>query len=224
MAKESWRESGTRRPGTMGIIEAINQIIIDFIVSTGYLGIFVAMFVEGIFTPIPSELIMPFAGYLASTGHFFLPLVIVVGSLGAVCGSSVAYGIARLVGRPVVKRYGRFIFLDDKKVDRADAWFKRWGNWGILIGHALPGIRSVISFPAGIFKMDFKRFVIFTFLGALIWNTVLVSAGYLLGELYIGFWKALEGWDIVILAAAILGVAGYLLYQRKKAGEETGSQ
>jgi membrane protein DedA with SNARE-associated domain len=184
------------------------------------------MFVEGIFTPIPSELIMPFAGYLASTGHFFFPLVIVVGSLGAACGSSVAYGLARLVGRPVVERYGRFIFLDDKKVDRADAWFKRWGNWGILIGHALPGIRSVISFPAGIFKMDFKRFVIFTFLGALIWNTVLVSAGYLLGELYISFWKALEGWDIVILAAAILGVAGYLLYQGKKAGwrRENGSQ
>ncbi len=204
----------------MGIIEAINQIIIDFIASSGYLGIFLAMFVEGIFTPLPSELIMPFAGYLASTGRFYFPLVILVGSLGAACGSSVAYGIARAVGRPIVERYGRFIFLDAKKVDKADAWFRRWGNWGILIGHALPGVRSVISFPAGIFKMDLKRFVLFTFCGALIWNTVLVSAGYLLGEFYIEFGKALEGWDIIILVLAVAGVAGYILYQRRKSKKE----
>lgn len=208
----------------MGIIEAINQIIIDFILSTGYLGIFMAMFVEGIFTPIPSELIMPFAGYLASTGQFFFPLVIVVGSLGATAGSSVAYAIARAVGRPIVERYGRYIFLDAKKVDKADAWFRRWGNWGILIGHAIPGVRSVISFPAGIFKMDFKRFALFTFCGAMIWNTVLVSAGYLLGEFYIKFWQAFEGWDIVILAIALASVAGYLLYQRRAARTEKSAQ
>ncbi len=201
----------------MGIIEAINQIIIDFILSTGYLGIFLAMFVEGILTPIPSELIMPFAGYLASTGQFFLPLVILVGSFGAVCGSSVAYGSARAVGRPIVERYGRIFFLDSKKVDKADAWFKRWGNWGILIGHAIPGIRSVISFPAGIFKMDFKRFVLYTFFGALIWNTVLASVGYMLGELYIQLWKALDGWDIIILLLAGAGLVGYILYQRRLA-------
>jgi membrane protein DedA with SNARE-associated domain len=144
----------------------------------------------------------------------------VVGSLGAACGSSVAYGVARAVGRPIVERYGRLISLDTKKVDKADAWFKRWGNWGILIGHAIPGLRSIISFPAGIFKMDFKRFVLFTFLGAMIWNTVLVSAGYLLGEYYIEFGKAFEGWDLVIIAIAITGVAGYILYQRRKVKRE----
>ena len=204
----------------MGIIEAINQIIIEFIATTGYPGIFLAMFVEGIFTPLPSELIMPFAGYLASTGRFSLPIVIVIGSVGAACGSAVAYGIARAVGRPIVERYGRFIFLDARKVDKADAWFKRWGNWGILLGHAIPGVRSVISFPAGIFRMDFKRFVLFTFIGALIWNTVLVTVGYLLGELYIEFWKAFGGWDIIILVIAAAVVVGYLLYQRREARRE----
>jgi membrane protein DedA with SNARE-associated domain len=199
----------------MGIIDTMNQFIIDFISSSGYLGIFFAMFIEGIITPIPSELIMPFAGYLASTGEFYLPFVILAGTIGATMGSTVAYGIARAVGRPLVERYGRFIFLDQKKVDKADAWFKKWGSWGILIGHAIPGIRSVISFPAGIFKMDFKKFVLFTFLGALIWNTVLASAGYLLGEYYIQFWKALDGWDIIILAVAIVGLIIYLLWQRK---------
>ncbi|MCU0861831.1 MAG: DedA family protein [Methanomassiliicoccales archaeon] len=205
----------------MGIIETINQMIIDFISTAGYPGIFLAMFIEGILTPIPSELIMPFAGYLASTGHFSLPLVILVGSLGAVCGSTIAYGIARMVGRPIVERYGRYIFLDAKKVDKADAWFKKWGSWGILLGHAVPGIRSVISFPAGIFKMDIKLFVLFTFLGALIWNTVLASAGYLLGDLYLELMKALDGWDLIILALACLVLAAYLLYRKHQNAEDS---
>jgi membrane protein DedA with SNARE-associated domain len=201
----------------MGIIETLNQIVIDFISSSGYLGIFFAMFVEGIITPIPSELIMPFAGYLASTGRFSLPLVILSGTLGATLGSTLAYGIARIVGRPLVDKYGRYIFLDQKKVDKADDWFKKWGSWGILIGHAIPGIRSIISFPAGIFKMDLKRFVLFTFFGALIWNTVLSSAGYLLGEYYIEFWKALDGWDMIILVMAGVLLVVYLLWQRRRA-------
>jgi membrane protein DedA with SNARE-associated domain len=200
----------------MGLIETLNQLIIDFISSSGYLGIFIAMFIEGIVTPIPSELIMPFAGYLASTGMFYLPFVILAGTLGATLGSSVAYGIARIGGRPLVDRYGPYLFLDQKKVDKADAWFERWGSWGILIGHAIPGIRSVISFPAGLFKMDIRRFVLFTFLGALIWNTVLASAGYLLGEYYIQFWKALRGWDTVILGLALLGLVAYFIWQRKR--------
>jgi membrane protein DedA with SNARE-associated domain len=199
----------------MGIIDTLNQAIIDFISSSGYLGIFFAMLVEGIITPIPSELIMPFAGYLASTGMFYLPFVILAGTLGATLGSTLAYGIAWVVGRPLVDKYGRYIFLDQKKVDKADAWFKKWGSWGILIGHAIPGIRSVISFPAGIFRMELKRFVIFTFLGALIWNSVLASAGYWLGEYYIEFWQALEGWDVIILVIAVLGLAAYLIWKRR---------
>ena len=206
----------------MGLLDAINQVIVDFISSAGYPGLFLTMFIEGILTPIPSELIMPFAGYLASIGTFSFPLVILVGTLGAVCGSSVAYWLARWVGRSIVDRYGRYIFLDQKKVDKADAWFDKWGNWGILMGHAVPGIRSVISFPAGIFKMDFKRFVIFTFLGALVWNTVLVTAGFLLGELYIQISKALDGWDLVILASAGLTLVLYLLYQKRKEEKKAG--
>jgi membrane protein DedA with SNARE-associated domain len=201
----------------MGIIDTLNQAIIDFISSSGYLGIFFSMFIEGIITPIPSELIMPFAGYLASTGMFYLPFVILAGTLGATMGSTVAYGIARIVGRPLVDKYGRYLFLDQKKVDKADVWFKKWGSWGILIGHAIPGIRSVISFPAGLFKMDLKKFILFTFLGALIWNTVLASAGYLLGEYYVQFWRALDGWDLIILVAALIGIAFYLLWKRRSA-------
>jgi membrane protein DedA with SNARE-associated domain len=202
------------------IIDTLNQIIIDLIQATGYVGIFLAMLVEGIFTPIPSELIMPFAGYVSSTGELNFFLVILVGSLGAVIGSTVAYKLALWLGRPLVDRFGIFFGLDEEKMASAERWFKRWGVWGIFIGHSLPGIRSVISFPAGLSKMDLKKFVTFTFAGAMVWNTVLVSAGYTLGENWIEFWKKTDSLhlDIVILAGLGVGLVLYFLYKRRKSG------
>jgi len=200
------------------IIDTLNQIIIDLIEATGYVGIFLAMLVEGIFTPIPSELIMPFAGYVASTGELNYFLVILIGSLGAVIGSTVAYMLALWLGRPLVDRFGIFFGLDEGKMASAERWFKRWGVWGIFIGHSLPGIRSVISFPAGLSKMDLKKFVTFTFAGAMVWNTVLVTAGYTLGENWIEFWKKTDSLhlDILILAGLGVGLVLYFLYKRRK--------
>ncbi len=200
------------------IIDTLNQIIIDLIEATGYVGIFLAMLVEGIFTPIPSELIMPFAGYVASTGELNYFLVILVGSLGAVIGSTVAYMLALWLGRPLVDRFGIFFGLDEEKMVSAERWFKRWGVWGIFIGHSLPGIRSVISFPAGLSKMDLRKFVTFTFAGAMVWNTVLVTAGYTLGENWIEFWKKTDSLhlDIIILAGLGVALVLYFLYKRRK--------
>ncbi|MHC1680501.1 MAG: DedA family protein [Methanomassiliicoccales archaeon] len=198
------------------IIDTLNQIIIDLIETTGYLGIFLAMLVEGIFTPIPSELIMPFAGYVAYTGELNFFLVILVGSLGAVIGSSVAYMLALWLGRPIIDRFGVFFGLDEEKMASAERWFKRWGVWGIFIGHSLPGIRSVISFPAGLSKMDRKKFVMFTFSGALVWNSVLVTAGYLLGENWIQFWERTDGMEYVVLGLLGLILVLYFLYKKRK--------
>jgi len=198
------------------IIDALNQIIIDLINATGYLGIFLAMLIEGIFTPIPSELIMPFAGYVAYTGELNYFLVILVGSLGAVVGSSVAYMLALWLGRPLIDRFGLFFGLDEGKMASAERWFQRWGVWGIFIGHSLPGIRSVISFPAGLSKMDRKKFVTFTFSGALVWNTVLVTAGYILGEDWVKFWESTDGMDYVALGALGLVLVLYYLYHKRK--------
>lgn len=198
------------------IIDTLNQFIIDLIETTGYLGVFLAMLVEGIFTPIPSELIMPFAGYVAYSGELNFFLVILVGSLGAVIGSSVAYMLALWLGRPLVDRFGIFFGLDEKKMASAERWFKRWGVWGIFIGHSLPGIRSVISFPAGLSKMDRKKFVMFTFCGALVWNTVLVTAGYTLGENWIQFWERTDGMDWVVLGLLGLVLVLYFLYKKRK--------
>jgi len=198
------------------IIDSINQFIIDLINTSGYLGIFLAMLVEGVFTPIPSELIMPFAGYVAYSGELNYFLVIMVGSIGATVGSFVAYLLAYRLGRPLIDRYGLFFGLDQEKMDSAERWFKRWGVWGIFIGHSLPGIRSVISFPAGLSKMDRKKFVVFTFLGATIWNTVLVSAGYTLGENWIQFWENTDGLDYIILGILGLVLVLYFLYNRRR--------
>lgn len=200
----------------MNLIELITDWILSLITSSGYLGIFLAMFIESIFTPIPSELIMPFAGYLTMTGGLSFVPVIIVGSIGAAAGSTIAYFIGRRLGRPFLDRYGRYLGLGRDGLSKADAWFAKWGNYGVLIGHSVPGIRSIISFPAGITRMDVKRFALFTFLGATVWNTVLVTAGYFLGEYWIRFAESLDGWDVAIIVGAIAAFIGYVAYSRWK--------
>ncbi|MCX6651563.1 MAG: DedA family protein [Methanomassiliicoccales archaeon] len=119
------------------IIDSINQFVIDLINGTGYIGIFLAMLVEGVFTPIPSEMIMPFAGYVAYTGELNYFLVILVGSLGAVVGSFIAFLLAWHLGRPIINKLGPYIGLDQKKLETAEHWFKKWGGLG-HIHRALP--------------------------------------------------------------------------------------
>jgi membrane protein DedA with SNARE-associated domain len=205
------------------IIDTINQFIIDLIGTTGYAGVFLAMMIEGIFTPIPSELIMPFAGYVAYTGELMFFLVILIGSIGAMVGSFIAYMLALKLGRPLIDRYGLLFGLDQEKMGAAERWFERWGVWGIFIGHSLPGIRSIISFPAGLAKMDRTKFAGFTFLGALVWNTVLVTAGYTLGDEWIRFWESTDGLDYIVLGAAGAVLVAYLLYRRWKKSKLTRS-
>lgn len=204
----------------MSLLATINDLVIGLIDQAGYVGIYLAMFIEGVFTPIPSEIIVPLAGYLASTGRFDIVLVVLISSLGAVSGSTVAYFIGYRLGRPFVDRYGKYFGFGHDSLCRADAWFERWGNYGILLGHSLPGVRSVISFPAGIAKMDIKRFILFTFFGALIWNTVLTVAGYVLGASYILISITLGKWNvdwIILFAVGAIFLAWVWYGRRKKA-------
>jgi membrane protein DedA with SNARE-associated domain len=188
----------------------------DVIQAVGYPGIFLAMLVEGIVTPIPSEVIMPFAGYLASQGQFNIALVILVGSLGAVIGSTGAYYIGYSLGRPFIRRYGKYFRLKEEHIVKAEDWFERYGDAAIFIGHALPGTRSFISFPAGIGKMKLRNFMIFTFSGAMIWNTVLALLGYFLGEAVFDLAETFEYFDIAVLLGLLLVLVIYLLWRRKK--------
>lgn len=204
----------------MSLVEWATEVIIDFISTLGYPGIFLLMTVEGIITPIPSELIVPFAGYLAAEGEMSLPLVIIVGAAGAAVGNSVAYFIGYRVGRPLIQRYGRYIRLDERDLMLAERWFAKYGDIGVLMGHAVPGIRSFISFPAGIGKMRFRNFIAYSTVGALIWTTVLAVAGYLLLDEWRKFASATESIDLYVAISALAVIVGYLYWTKKRVRAE----
>ena len=188
----------------------------DVIQAIGYPGIFFAMLVEGIITPIPSEIIMPFAGYLAAEGQFNIVLVILIGSLGAVIGSTGAYYLGYSLGRPFIKRWGKYFRLKQEHIVRAEDWFEKYGDAAIFIGHSLPGTRSFISFPAGIGKMRLRNFMIFTFAGAMIWNTFLALLGYFLGEAVFDLAETFEYFDLAVILAVVVVIIIYFMWKKKR--------
>jgi len=197
----------------LGLTEWITSVV----AGLGYPGIFLLMTVEGIITPIPSELIVPFAGYLAQRGVFNLGIVIAVATVGSTFGSTVAYYIGYYGGRPLVLRYGRFVGLGEDDIRWAEAWFKKYGDWGNFLGHALPGVRSFMSFPAGMAKMNLKRYVVSTALGSAAWNTVLAVAGFLLLDRWIAVAETTSNIDLYIVVAAIAGIVGYVYWRKRRA-------
>ena len=136
--------------------------IAGVVAAVGYPGIFLLMIIEGILTPIPSEFIMPFAGYLAARGNLNLVAVILVGTAGAAIGNVVAYHIGMWGGRPLLTRWGKYFGLGVEDIEWTEAWFRRYGSVGVLLGHAVPGVRSIISFPAGIGRMRLRDFTVFS--------------------------------------------------------------
>jgi len=184
----------------------------DWIISTinqfGYLGIFLMMLIEAVFPPIPSELIIPFAGFSAARGDLDFFGVILAASAGSAAGCVPWYLAGRLFGlarvRWMADRFGRWLTLNADEIDMATAWFLRFGPAIVLFGRLLPIIRTLISVPAGLAKMKLPVFALASLTGIVIWNTVLVSAGYLLNEHY----ELVEVWldplSIVVLAGVVL--------------------
>jgi len=162
--------------------------IIETINSLGYAGIFLLMLAESLFPPIPSELIIPFAGFSAASGTLNLWLVLISATLGAVVGMLPWYFAGRLFGlervRWLADRFGRIMTLNSEEIDTATAWFRRFGPIIVFIGRLIPLIRTLISVPAGLAAMPFWKFLLFSTLGALTWNSVLVGAGFILAEHY----------------------------------------
>ncbi|TLZ51585.1 MAG: DedA family protein [Methanobacteriota archaeon] len=202
----------------MSVLGALTEILLGGVQAFGYAGVFIAMFVEGVITPIPSEMILPFAGYLAAKGELSAPLVVLVASLAAMLGSGGAYGLGLRLGRPFVLRYGRYVFLDASDLDRAERWFQRYGNVGVFLANCVPGARSIVAYPAGAARMRAAPFLVATFGGALVWNSVLVAAG----------WYLLDGWrwlvdtfeyiDLVAVVAIVTGIGVYVYRNKRRAG------
>ena len=167
------------------IFDALHHFVtwlVDFVYHLGYLGIFLMTFVESTFVPIPAEVTMIPAGYLIHQGKLDLVPVLLASILGTVGGAYFNYWLAKRYGRTLFERYGKYLMVTPDKLDKLELFFYRHGAISTFTGRLLPGIRHYISFPAGLARMDLKKFVIYTALGGAIWMTVLVMLGYYIGE------------------------------------------
>jgi membrane protein DedA with SNARE-associated domain len=149
----------------------------QFVLDWGYLGVFVMMVFESTAVPIPAEVVIPPAAYWAAQGRFNIWLIVVAATAGSWAGSALSYWIAYKLGRPLVEKYGRFVLLKPAKIEKADLWFETYGAGGIFVARLLPGIRHLISIPAGLFKMNFKSFSATTVAGAGLFNGALAWFG-----------------------------------------------
>lgn len=202
------------------MLEAVAQWIVQVIGSLGYPGIILTMAIESALIPLPSEIIMPFSGYLVSTGRFDLHLVAFAGALGNLLGSLVAYGIGywghERVVRKLVRRWGRWLLISESEVDLSEKLLHRHKDAVVLLSRVVPGVRTVISLPCGVAKLPLPRFIVLTFLGSLVWSYFLAWIGLIMGE----HWKDLAPFfhkaDALIVTVLLLGV-GYYIYHKLKA-------
>src|SRR5438093_896934 len=164
------------------LIELVSAFIVGTISALGYGGIVLLMAIESACIPLPSEIIMPFSGYLVYKGELNLWIVSVAGAVGCVLGSLVAYWAGIYGGRPFIEKYGRYVLLSRHDLNIADRWFESYGEVIVFVSRLLPAIRTFIAFPAGVARMNLKRFVIYTFAGSLPWCFGLAYVGQKLGE------------------------------------------
>ena len=189
---------------TLYIIEFITQLIS----TLGYPGIFITMTLESMLVPIPSEAVMPFAGFLAYEGKMEIWIAVLVSSLANLAGSLIAYAVGRYLGRGFIQRYGKYILLNMHHLELTEQWFPKYGSVAVLFSRMLPVVRSVIALPAGIGKMTIWHFCLFTFIGSLPWNLGLVYAGYVLKE----NWGMLEKYTVYIDITAVTAIVAVLVY------------
>lgn len=187
------------------ILAWLSSMIISVISSAGYGGVFFLMALESACVPIPSEVIMPFAGFLVWEGRFDLWPVVIWGTLGNLAGSILAYGAGLWGGRRLVEKYGKYVLISRHDLDLADSWFARYGQIVILASRMLPVVRTFISLPAGITRMPFKKFCVYTLLGCLPWSFALAYAGLVAGANWDFLKVYFHKFDLLIGALIILG-------------------
>lgn len=202
------------------IIAVLTHFIIDIIGKSGYLGVFLLMTAESALIPFPSEVTMPFAGYLAFTGKMSFWLVVLTGTLANLFGSILAYllgwwGEEHLI-RNLIKKWGKFLLISEHEYDQSEKWFRKYGEKIVFFSRVLPIIRTFISLPAGIAKMNFVRFSVLTFFGSFIWSLFLTYVGFSLGK----NWHSIEGiyrkFEYLIVAAVVILAIWYIYHKLKK--------
>jgi membrane protein DedA with SNARE-associated domain len=195
------------------LLETLGHFITAFISHSGYLGITALMGIESACVPIPSEIIMPFSGYLVSLGRFRLMWVAVAGSLGCNAGSIAAYAVGAYGGRPLAERYGYYLWISKSDLAMADRWFEHFGDWAVFFARLVPLVRTFIALPAGIARMDFLRFNIYTFLGSLPWCWALAYAGMKLGSRWSILREYFHRFDTAIVVLVVAGIVWFVYHR-----------
>ena len=210
----------------------MTQSLINALTHYGLLIVFVTMVAESACIPIPSEVVVPYGGFLAAEGHTHLWMVIVVAVLANLVGSSIAYAVGRYGGRALFMRYGKYVGISAHHMDKADQWFVRYGPATVFFTRMMPGVRTFISLPAGIAKMPVVKFLLYSAVGSAIWNTALAYLGY-------GFYKALgaDGWNklqdtfhrynriwYVVLAVVVVAIIAFVVWSWRRHRSRAASQ
>jgi membrane protein DedA with SNARE-associated domain len=199
-----------------GILDAITGLIVEY----GYPAVFAAAFLEVIFPPIPSEVIFPLVGFTVQSRGMGLENIIgmgTVGGLGSTAGAVAIYFVSAKVGRAAIARFGRRVKISEQEIEKAERWFEKYGSIAVFTARMIPGIREIISIPAGIGQMNIAKFVGYTFAGSLLWCIILTFAGYYLGEAWSKFSEqASSAFSIVTLIVIILLIAGGCFWYIKR--------
>jgi membrane protein DedA with SNARE-associated domain len=207
----------------MGITEFLAGYIVAFIDRTGYASVFVLMVMESMVLPVPSEAVMPFAGFLIAEGKFSFAGVIAYSTLGSIAGSLISYWLGLYGGKPVIERWGKYLLLDHRDLELTERFFKRRGDLAIFVSRFIPVIRHLISIPAGIGRMNIFTFSIYTVVGAGLWNTFLALAGYYLRQ----HWEVIMQYsrivDIVVLVAMVGAITWFIYKHLRSANSSAGS-
>lgn len=210
----------------MQLGDALNAIKIwveQIISSMGYVGLYLVMFLENVFPPIPSEVVLPLAGSLTLTGRFSIFWITIVGMLGSLSGAFLFYGLGKWLGEPrvrtIMEKYGRYALLSTNDLDRSLKWFEKYDDWVIFFSRMVPIVRSLISIPAGIAAMDITKFSFFTILGTALWSLLLALGGRLLGEQWPLIAEFINTYQNIVLAITVTTVLLFIrsrLLKKKK--------
>jgi membrane protein DedA with SNARE-associated domain len=199
----------------MGLTESLLHYITQLISYLGYTGVFILMALESMIAPVPSEMVMPFAGFLIYTGEFTILGVLLASSLGSIAGSLFSYWLGRK-GEPMVLKFGRYLMLNPHHLEWTEMFFDKYGSRTIFISRFIPVVRHLISIPAGLGKMSLLPFVLYTTIGATIWNMFLALLGMKLKQHWEIIQKYSHTLDMVVLALGILGMAFYFFWWRRR--------
>jgi membrane protein DedA with SNARE-associated domain len=208
-----------------GVLDAITGLVAEY----GYPAIFAAAFLEVMFPPIPSEVVFPLVGFTVQSKGLGLENAVgmaATGALGSTAGAIVIYFVSMKVGRAAIVRFGRRVRISEHEIEKAEKWFEKYGSIAVFIARMIPGIREIISIPAGIGRMNFAKFVAYTFAGSLVWCVVLTLAGYYLGEAWSGFSEqaasAFTIVSIIVIAGIIVGIGVWYGRRRKAPAKSSG--